>query len=77
MLRICLSWNDFFAIKLDNLHVIFAYFGCPLVISAKPVFDSGQEGEAEFYLFLVVLRLTGTGRGVELEKVPKKLCFQV
>ena len=49
----------------------------PLVFSAKPVFDSGQERRAEFYLFLVVLRLTGTGRGVEPEKMPKKACFQV
>ena len=49
----------------------------PLVISAKPVFDSGQERRAEFYLFLVVLCLTGTGRGVEPEKMPKKTCFQV
>ena len=35
------------------------------MISAKPVFDSGQKREAEFYLFLIVLRLTGTGENAE------------
>ena len=41
-------------------------------------FDSGKgERNRGLPFFLVVPRLTGTGRGVELEKTPKKSCFLV
>ena len=79
--RLSLHTNSFFGdhrgIVLGNFRLgIVVKRSGPLVISAKPVPTLEKERAAEFYLFLVVPRPTGAGRGVEPEKTPKKSRFQ-